>query len=453
LRGAPLRGDHGQLSSGSTLTPALDDVLSNMRGAWSGTLWRYEVLAAGLAAGPGIYFCVRVRPTWEGPAYDWLLKLALIVLYGLVVVASVHFLTLVSLFRRFLRQLAALPMVDSYDRVAIKMKSSFGIQFGARVPTFEELQLSGYSATLLDRLMASDVYPSPKPAVPACDPNSGFGPGTQLGTQASPVQRAGDSHNPEPDLDLPLGADQLLAAYLDIFLETRSAFKLPSSKVQQALASFRHARGDSVSVERDGHQALHESSQVLFSILKKLWALRARAPEVTRLDKIESKEFLRGGDLAGLPTVALYGAAVPPRVLLWMRVAEDFVTLRIATFVGHVMTHLRYLLTFTLTASLLLILAVSAYPLEPTRFVTVFSWTLMLAVITLAFTVIVRMERNEVLSRLSGSTPGKIDFNFALAGQLVVHVGLPLLAVLANIFPEIRDQLFAWAGPLRRLLP
>src|SRR5690606_26356045 len=114
----PLRGEDlgmgPKMASGSTLTPALGDVLANLRGAWSGTYSRYEVLAACFAAVPGVYFCLRVRPTWEPAGYDWLLKLGLVVLYGLVVVVSVHFITLVTLLRRFLRQLAALPMVDSY---------------------------------------------------------------------------------------------------------------------------------------------------------------------------------------------------------------------------------------------------------------------------------------------------------------------------------------------------
>jgi|GEM_PF-6672890 len=446
----PLRGEvldaGGEISSsGSTLTPALGDVVSNLRGAWSGSLWRYELLGAGLAAVPGAYFCLRVRPTWEGAAYDWLLKLALIVLYGLVVVASVHFLTLVSLLRRFLRQLAALPMVDSYDRVAMKMKSSFGINFGVRVPAFEELQLSGYSSTLLERLMAAEL---PQTALT----QSGQAGARVLDPESQRVGRASDSDSPGPDVPVPEHDEGLPAAYRKVFEHMHGAFEPRSFEVTEALRAFRRAEGGAADIEKRGHQALYGASRVLFVILRKFWALRARVPLTEKLGLV-GRDVLPGGDFADVPSVALYSAAVPDRVLLWMRIAEDFVTLRIATFLSHVMTHLRYLLTFTLSGSLLLILAVSAYPLEPTRFVTVFSWTLMLGVIALAFTVIVRMERNEVLSRLSGSTPGQVDFNFALAGQLVVYVGLPLLAVFANIFPELRDQLFAWLGPMRRLLP
>jgi len=445
----PLRGDApiegAPSTSGSSLTPALGDVASNLRGAWSGSRWHYEVLGACLAAVPGAYFCLRVRPTWETPAYDWLLKLGLIVLYGLVVVASVHFLTLVSLLRRFLRQLAALPMVASYDRVALKMKSSFGIQFGVRVPAFEELQLSGYSATLLQVLMAAELFRGAASAQPLAAPSTG---------PASPDDTHGDSHHPiSGEVPPHPGAQDLPPQYLEVFESFFAAFEPRATEVNAALRAFRHAEGRAVDIEERGHRALYRASQALFVILRRFWALRARAPLADALSKIEPRDLLLGGELAEVPTVALYAGAVPPRVLLWTRVAEDFVTLRIATFIGHVMTHLRYLLTFTLSAALLLVFAVSSYPLEPTRFVTVFSWTLMLAVIALAFVVIVRMERNEVLSRLSGSTPGRIDFNFALASQLVVYVGLPLLAVLANIFPEIRDQLFAWVGPVRRLLP
>lgn len=460
----PRRGDRhliaGQsISSDSTLTPALEDVLSNLRGAWSSTLYGREVFAVSLAALAGGWFWLRVKPTWETPAYDWLLKLGMAVLYALVVVASVHFLTLVSLLRRFLRQLAALPMVDSYDRVAIKMKSSFGIQFGVRVPAFEELQLSGFSSTLLQVLMDAETAKGRPRADASASEASKDAVDASRGAAA---ERAGgrpgpsthDSNRPGPSALPPhQGGEPLPPAYQSVFDDMVLGFEERSAEVAEALRAFRHADGRPVEIEQRGHRALYQASQTLFVTLRKLWAVRARSPVTDELNKLlDPKTFLSGGDLAELPTVSLYAGAVPPRVLLWMRVAEDFVTLRIATFLSHVMTHLRYLLAFTLSASLLLILAVSSYPLEPTRFVTVFSWTLMLGVIALAFIVIVRMERNEVLSRLSGSTPGKIDFNFALAGQLVVYVGLPLLAVLANIFPEIRDQLFAWVGPVRRLL-
>lgn len=165
------------------------------------------------------------------------------------------------------------------------------------------------------------------------------------------------------------------------------------------------------------------------------------------------KDLLPGGSHAHVPTVALYMSAVPSAVYVWIRMAEDFVALRVATFISHVISQLRHLLTFALVAGLLLVLSVSTYPLQPARFVTVFAWALVLVVVTAALAVIVRMERNEILSRLGGSRPGRIDLNFGLLSQLFVYVALPLVAVLANIFPEARDLLFSWVGPLHQLLP
>jgi hypothetical protein len=163
---------------------------------------------------------------------------------------------------------------------------------------------------------------------------------------------------------------------------------------------------------------------------------------------------LPGGERANIPTAALFmGATSSAEIFLWMRMAEDFVAMRVATFIHHVLFQLRNLLVFALVGSLLLALAAGAYPLQPSRFVTMFAWQLVFLVIAGSLYSIVLMERNELLSRLGRSTPGRVDFNFSLLAHVFVYVLLPATAVLANIFPEFSDVLFAWLQPLERLLP
>lgn len=49
--------------------------------------------------------------------------------------------------------------------------------------------------------------------------------------------------------------------------------------------------------------------------------------------------------------------------------------------------------------------------------------------------VFVQMNRDRLLSLLSGGTPGKIDWNSAFLGHLVLYGLLPVLTILGIRFP------------------
>ena len=102
--------------------------------------------------------------------------------------------------------------------------------------------------------------------------------------------------------------------------------------------------------------------------------------------------------------------------------------------------------------ALLLIVALAAYPFHPPRFIDLCSWVVVAGVVVGGLVVIVRLERNEILSRLSGTAPGRVSFNFNFISELVVYVVLPILALVATLVPEVSDQLAAWLDPLRRAL-
>ena len=65
--------------------------------------------------------------------------------------------------------------------------------------------------------------------------------------------------------------------------------------------------------------------------------------------------------------------------------------------------------------------------------------------------ILVEMERDDVLSRLRATTPGRIDINWDFMKRIAVYGVLPLLAVITALFPEVGGTLFGWLEPLRRL--
>lgn len=66
--------------------------------------------------------------------------------------------------------------------------------------------------------------------------------------------------------------------------------------------------------------------------------------------------------------------------------------------------------------------------------------------------ILVGMERDHILSRLRTTTPGRVDINWDFIKRIAVYGVLPLLVVIASLFPEVGGTLFGWLEPLRKLL-
>jgi hypothetical protein len=66
--------------------------------------------------------------------------------------------------------------------------------------------------------------------------------------------------------------------------------------------------------------------------------------------------------------------------------------------------------------------------------------------------ILVSMEREPVLSRLRNTTPGRVDLNWTFVQRLAMYGVLPLVVVLASLFPEIGSSIFGWLEPLRKLM-
>ena len=65
--------------------------------------------------------------------------------------------------------------------------------------------------------------------------------------------------------------------------------------------------------------------------------------------------------------------------------------------------------------------------------------------------ILVDMERDHVLSRLRTTTPGRVDIDWEFIKRIAMYGVLPLLAVIASLFPEVGGTLFGWLEPLRKL--
>jgi hypothetical protein len=338
-----------------------------------------------------LYPVLRELTTLEG----WALNLSFMIffglLYGLVVRAHVRFLMLWFYFQRFLRFLSAQPMVDAYDRLPIAFSRSIGIQLLERIPVVTELEALWRHFVLL---------------------SNHFG---QFESQLT-KDLTTDDGTPTKALD-------------------RFKQQIEESK-------------DYASWDEDRRQAFFlDIYDSLSAILERFWGKRPLRAAVTG-------KLPAGGEpgLSTTNTATLYMRLLPDEVHLWLRLAEDFIAIQVVTYISHVFPLLRTLLVFVLLGMLLLLLSLNIYPFQPLHLLLSLSWVMILSIVALTLTVFVQMNRNEVLSRIAKSEPGKVTWDRFFIAPLLLYIVLPLLTLVSSQLPEVRGPLFSWIEPFLRAL-
>lgn len=185
-----------------------------------------------------------------------------------------------------------------------------------------------------------------------------------------------------------------------------------------------------------------QTARLLVQILKVFWQARplpGTLPEPGAVPATQS-------------TVTAYANAWPSPMVLWLRLAEDIVTLQVVAYIYRLFPHLRNALIFFTGGILLLLAAVVTYPFQPQHFLVLVLWGLIMGSVGLAVMVFVQMNRNETLSRIAKTEPGKISFDRRFFSQVAIYGALPLLSFFATQFPEVRGVAFSWLETLLKTL-
>lgn len=125
--------------------------------------------------------------------------------------------------------------------------------------------------------------------------------------------------------------------------------------------------------------------------------------------------------------------------------AEEFVGLIYIHAIQHVLIDIRSHILAFVAGYLFLILALNVYPVGPHHTVILLLsglFILFVAVILLVFT---QMHRDSILSRTTNTESGKLGLAFY--EKLIPVIGVPLIGLLASLFPEISNFLFSWLEP------
>ncbi len=130
-----------------------------------------------------------------------------------------------------------------------------------------------------------------------------------------------------------------------------------------------------------------------------------------------------------------------------VEIGNEFIAMRMGAYVRYVTLQMKNLMTFMSLGFLLTLLAAISYPFDRPQII---AWSATITLAALLFTVgtvLAQMDRDAILSRMSNSTPGQVRYMAFLKHMLAVG-GLPIVTVLATLFPAIGSYLFSWAGPI-----
>jgi hypothetical protein len=125
---------------------------------------------------------------------------------------------------------------------------------------------------------------------------------------------------------------------------------------------------------------------------------------------------------------------------------EVYVASRVVDWLRQVMPQLQALAFSTTVAMLLMLFAISSYPFPTLDLLLWFTWAVVVVTVGAMVWMFVSANRDRVISLISGTTPGKTNWNVSLLMNLATHALLPLAVLLGAAFPERLSRLVSWLG-------
>jgi hypothetical protein len=196
-------------------------------------------------------------------------------------------------------------------------------------------------------------------------------------------------------------------------------------------------------------QLVH-ASRILTQILKRFWRARPLPGSLVAGRPGEAQLSVRPGPEQN--TAEVYQRLLPDTLHLWLRLAEDFLAIQVVTYINRLFPHLRNGLLNVTIGFVLLLLALIVYPFQPQRYLVLLSTVLLVMTVPTTMYVLAQMNRDEVLSRIAKSQPGKLTWDRAFISQIVIYGVLPLLSLIATQFPEVRGAAFSWIETVLKTL-
>jgi len=130
---------------------------------------------------------------------------------------------------------------------------------------------------------------------------------------------------------------------------------------------------------------------------------------------------------------------------------EDFVAACVTTYLSQFFVYSRSLLGALVATPILLWLALASYTFQPQRLLVLYVMVLMLITIVVVSQQFFKLNREPVISALTGTTPNRLTWDANLVWAVLLHV-VPLAAVVLIELANAWSMFLAWIDPLLRIL-
>lgn len=190
-------------------------------------------------------------------------------------------------------------------------------------------------------------------------------------------------------------------------------------------------------------QELHE----LHDILERAWAAEPTEGEARALMDRARKPDVPGDPRVASTTSLLRRTFAGP-LRTWIRYAEEHMAVWMVEYIERTLDQIRHLALFLLGGLVLATALINSYPFHPqSRIKLIFVFIMVGTVAALVF-VMVQMSRDDVLSRIAKTEPGKVKWNLHFVFNLIVFAIVPLLSLVSAEFPVVRTTIAAVLNPL-----
>lgn len=236
---------------------------------------------------------------------------------------------------------------------------------------------------------------------------------------------------------------RLLLNHLRQLDTEKELLSLPEAQATRLRALFAALRQSSQYTEEADPAADSDAfALLLVKLLRECWHSRPLTSALTAPDTLAPHRS----------TAEVYARALPSGLIVWLRLAEEFVAIRVVAYIYRLFPYLRNTLLLLTGGLLVLLAALVSYPFQPQHFLMLCMWAMMLGGVGLAVMIVVQMNRCEVLSRVAKIEPGKLTIDRHFLSRVVVYAVLPLLSLIASQFPQVRGVAFSWLETILKTL-
>jgi hypothetical protein len=135
----------------------------------------------------------------------------------------------------------------------------------------------------------------------------------------------------------------------------------------------------------------------------------------------------------------------------WLQLAEDYVLISLIFHLRRFAPPLRKLASFLMTSPVILLLAITIYPFQPQRMLTMLIWILVLGAASLSIWIFIQIDRDPFVSRVSNTTPNAVNFDVSFISSLMPLL-VPVLGLILTVFPDLQFFMRSVLEPVARAI-